>query len=73
MSGEDAFTVEGVVTEVLSERTCRLKLANGHVVFGFVAGRRHGPVKLVGGQKLWLKLSPYDLSEGRVMTEQDKI
>lgn len=73
MSGESAFTVEGVVTEVLSERTCRLKLANGHVVFGFVAGRRGGPVNLATGQRLWLKLSPYDLSEGRVITEQQKI
>jgi translation initiation factor IF-1 len=73
MSGEGAFTVEGDVIEVLSERTCRLMLANGHVVFGFVAGRRAGPVRLVRGQKLWLKLSPYDLSEGRVITEQDRI
>jgi len=73
MPGESAFTVEGVVTEVLSERTCRLKLANGHVVFGFVAGCRESPVNLAAGQKLWLKISPYDLSEGRLITEQNKI
>ena len=73
MSGEDAFTVEGVVTEVLSERTCRVRLANGHVVFGYIAGRREVPPELEAGKKLWLKLSPFDLSEGRVITEQSKI
>jgi len=73
MSGEDAFTVEGVVTEVLSERTCRVRLSNGHVVFGFIASRRIEPLRLETGRKLWLKLSPFDLSEGRVMREQSKI
>jgi translation initiation factor IF-1 len=73
MPGESAFSVEGVVTEVLSDRTCRVRLANGHVVFGFVTGRRKKPVKLVGGQQLWVKLSPYDLSKGRVLTEQVEI
>jgi len=73
MSGESAFTVEGVVIEVLSERTCRARLANGHVVFGFIAGRRESPTKLEAGKKLWLKLSPFDLSEGRLITEQSKI
>ena len=69
MSGQDAFTVEGVVTEVLSERTCRARLSNGHVVFGFKAGRQCRPVKMEVGQKVQLKLSPFDLSEGRVVTE----
>ena len=70
MSREDAFTVEGVIVEVISERTCRVRLANGHIVFGFVAGRREAPSPLVVGNRLWLKLSPYDLSEGRVLTEK---
>jgi translation initiation factor IF-1 len=71
MPGEDAFTVEGEVTEVLSARTCRVQLANGHRVFGFVMGRRDMPPPLVVGNKVWLKLSPYDLSEGRVITDKN--
>jgi len=70
MLGEDAFTVEGVIVEVISARTCRVRLVNGHIVFGFVAGRRETPPALVEGNRLWLKLSPYDLSEGRVLTEK---
>jgi translation initiation factor IF-1 len=71
MPGEDAFTVEGEVTEVLSARTCRVRLTNGHPVFGFVLGRRDTPPPFVVGKKVWLKLSPYDLSEGRVITDKN--
>jgi translation initiation factor IF-1 len=71
MPGKDAFTVEGEVIEVLSARTCRVRLTNGHTVFGFVMGRRDTPPPLVVGKNVWLKLSPYDLSEGRVITEKN--
>ena len=67
MPGKDAFTVEGVVIEVLSERTCRVKLANGHVLFGFVLARDRGKLRLAAGLVVNLKLSPYDLSEGRIL------
>jgi translation initiation factor IF-1 len=70
MPGESAFEVEGVVIEVCSDRTCRLKLANGHVVFGFVAGRQQFVPELAIGRKLWLKMSPFDLSEGRLIAKQ---
>jgi translation initiation factor IF-1 len=69
MCGEDAFQVEGVVTEVRSERTGRVRLANGHVLFGFVRGRDAGNIRLTVGQKVNLQLSPYDLSEGRIVSE----
>ena len=70
MSGKDAFTVEGIVIEVLSARTCRARLGNGHMIFGFVADRSEILPMLAEGQKLWFKLSPFDLSEGRVITER---
>ena len=73
MPGKDAFTVEGVVIEVLSERTGRVKLLNGHVVFGFMVARDAGRLRLVTGQTVDLKLSPYDLSEGRILVKQNKI
>jgi len=69
MPGEDAFTVEGVVVEVLSERTCHVKLTNGHIVFGFLTGAARNQVDLMDGMKLLIKLSPFDLSEGRVLGE----
>ena len=69
MPGESAFTVEGVVIEVLSERTCRAQLANGHVLFGFLRSRDSGKFGLSNGKKVVLKLSPFDLSEGQILSE----
>jgi len=71
MPGEDAFQVEGRVLETLSDRTCRVVLSNGHTLVGFITRGTKGvsrtPLK---GQKLILKLSPYDLSKGRIIGTQ---
>mgnify|MGYP003337993755 CR=1 FL=1 len=73
MPGERAFQVEGVVTEVRSERTGLVRLENGHVLFGFVTGRDADKIRLTLGLKVNLQLSPYDLSEGRIVVEQKTI
>ena len=73
MPGENAFTVEGVVTEVRSERTCQARLANGHVVFGFMTPRDSVGLKLSAGQKVILRISPFDLSEGRILVDRNRI
>ena len=68
MSGEEAFQVEGVVLSVVSPRACRLRLANGHEVLGFMTRRIQetlGEPRI--GQRFRLQLSPYDLSEGRII------
>jgi translation initiation factor IF-1 len=68
MPGTDAFQVEGVVLSLLSQRACRLRLANGHEVVGFLTRRMletAGPPRV--GQTWRLQLSPFDLSEGRLM------
>ena len=73
MPGENTFIVEGVVIEVRSERTCQVRLANGHLVFCFARARECAGMKLSTGQKLILKLSPYDLSEGQIIVKQSSI
>jgi len=72
MPGENAFYVEGIVTETLPNGTYRVELANGHRLLGFVAGRAkktHGG--FTPGSKVKLRLSPYDLSEGRILVETE--
>jgi len=60
------------VLEVLSEKTCRVELANGHRLLGFFAGKGRKPhAGLAPGQKVRLELSPYDLSEGRMTVETE--
>ena len=71
MARENAFKVEGVILEVLSEKTYRVELANGHRLLAFVPGKRKagfGP--LAAGAKVRLRLSPYDLSVGRILTNR---
>lgn len=68
MSGEDAFRVEGVVIKVLSERTCRVRLPNGHELLGFSSRRHRGVIGgLTQGQTVTLQLTPFDLSSGRIL------
>jgi translation initiation factor IF-1 len=68
MRGEDAFRVEGCVTEVLSDRTWRVELANGHRLLGFAAGRTNKDFTgLKPGDKVKLQLTPFDLSTGRLL------
>ena len=67
MDGEDAFSVEGVITEARPNRTYEVQLPNGHRLTGFVAGK--AKLRFTGkpGDKVRLKLSSYDLSEGRIL------
>ena len=73
MSREDAFRVEGVVTAALPNGTYRARLANGHVLLAFVAGRKRAVVKFEPGDRVQLQLTPFDLSTGRILTETEKI
>lgn len=71
MSGTDAFEVEGLVVDVQANGTYRVELANGHRLLAFVAGRRKAELgRLAVGAKVRLKLSPYDLSVGRILTNR---
>jgi translation initiation factor IF-1 len=73
MARDDAFKVEGAVTEALPNGTYRVELANGHRLLAFVTGRaRHGFAGLAPGQKVTLELSPCDLSRGRILAGPKK-
>ena len=70
MPGTDAFKVEGLVVEALPNGTYRVELANGHRLLGFVAGRAKAKFAgLKSGTRVKLALSPYDLSQGRILLE----
>lgn len=73
MARTDAFKVEGVIVEVLPNRTYRVELPNGHRLLGFVAGRARSTASQRSvGEKVALEISPYDLSEGRIVGEAQK-
>lgn len=71
MRGEDAFRVEGCVIEVLSSRTWRVELVNGHRLLGFAPGRMNENFAgLKPGDKVKLQLTPFDLSIGRLLEQR---
>jgi translation initiation factor IF-1 len=74
MSGNEAFQVEGRVTEALANGTFRVELSNGHRLTAFVAGRaKRTFAGLKAGDKVKLQLTPYDLSAGRILMETTAI
>ena len=74
MPGADAIKVEGLVVEVLSNKTYRVELANGHRLLGFIAGRARANLPQIEiGNKVKLVVSPCDLSEGRIVIESQSL
>jgi len=74
MPRANAIEVEGVVVEVLSNKTYRVELANGHRLLGFVIGQaRLNLTRIDVGNKVNLELSPCDLSEGRILVEKESL
>jgi translation initiation factor IF-1 len=69
MPRADAIEVEGVIVEVLPNKTYRVELANGHRVLAFVSRARLNFVRFALGDKVNLEMSPYDLSQGRIRVE----
>ena len=67
MAGESAFTVEGIVLETLPDRTYRVKLPNGHTVRAYATGKAKATFAAQAGDKVKLQMSPYDLSQGRIV------
>lgn len=71
---EDAFRVEGRVTEALPNGTFHVELANGHRLLAFASGRTKQEFTGVQpGDRVKLQLTPFDLSTGRLLVEQKTI
>ena len=68
MAKEEMLEFPGVVTELLPNATFRVKLENGHVVVGHVAGAmRMHYIRMLPGDKVTVELAPYDLSRARIV------
>ena len=74
MPGAGAWKVEGVIVAALANGTYQARLANGHELVAFVAGRaRHTAPRRTPGDKVNLIVSSYDLSAGRIVAEKTQI
>jgi translation initiation factor IF-1 len=72
MAGMEGFEVAGRIVEVLPRTLFRVELANGHRLLGHVsAARRRMAEGFVVGDKVRLRISPFDLSTGRIMQKEE--
>ena len=73
MAKEESIEVEGVVIETLPNAMFRVELQNGHRVLAHVSGKmRMYFIKILPGDKVFVELSPYDLTRGRIVYRGDK-
>ena len=68
MAKEETIEVEGKVVERLRNSRFRIELAGGHLVLAYVSGKmRHHFIRILEGDTVRLVLSPYDLTQGRIV------
>jgi translation initiation factor IF-1 len=68
MTKEDAIRMQGEILENLPNGTFKVKLENGHVVVGHIAGKmRMHYIRMLPGDKVTVELAPYDLSRARIV------
>jgi len=67
MAKEEAFQVQGKVTQALANTQFRVKLDNGHEIVAHIAGKmRKHFIRILPGDIVTVAISPYDLSKGRI-------
>lgn len=71
MSKDDVIEVEGVVVEALPNANFKVKLSNGHIITAYISGKlRLNYIKIIPGDTVKIEMSPYDLTKGRVIWEE---
>jgi translation initiation factor IF-1 len=64
---EDTLEVTGVVLESLPNAMFRVELENRYQVLAHVSGEvRKNFIRILTGDRVLVKLSPYDLTRGRI-------
>jgi translation initiation factor IF-1 len=68
MAKEEAFRMEGQVTEILPNATFRVRIDETEaVVLGVISGKmRQHNIKVMLGDRVEIEFSPYDVTRGRI-------
>ena len=65
---KDFLEIDGVVDEALPSTTFRVKLDNGKTILAYLSGKmRLYRIRILPGDRVRLKISPYDLTRGRIV------
>ena len=67
MSKEDEIELEGTVVESLPNTMFKVDIGNGHVILATMSGKlRMNYIRILPGDKVTVRMSPYDLTRGRI-------
>ena len=68
MAKDEPIVLEAVIREQLPNGRFRAVLSNGHTVTAYISGKmRMHFLRIVPGDRVKVELSPYDLSQGRIL------
>jgi len=68
MPKDDVIRMQGEILDNLPNATFKVKLENGHVVTGHIAGEmRMHYTRILPGDKVTVELTPYDHSRARIV------
>lgn len=68
MSKQLAIELDGTIVEALSNAMFRVVLENDHEITAHISGKmRMHYIKILPGDKVKVKMSPYDLTKGRIV------
>ena len=72
MRGKEIILLDARVVGVLAQSVFRAKLANGHEIVAYADRADRGRVAGVRtGNRVRVELSPYDMSQGRIVLDEE--
>lgn len=67
-SSKDVLELRGRVEELLPSAKFKIKLENGHILLGHLAGKmRLNRIRILPGDEVKVEVSSYDLTKGRIV------
>lgn len=67
-STKDVLELRGRVEELLPSAKFKIKLENGHILIGHLAGKmRLNKIRILPGDEVKVEVSSYDLTKGRIV------
>lgn len=67
MSKDDEIELEGTVVEALPNTMFKVDIGNGHEILATISGKlRMNYIRILPGDKVTIRMSPYDLTRGRI-------
>ena len=65
---EESLEIDGVITQALANTRFRVKLSTGNEIIAYIGGRlRKNFIRIVPGDRVLIEMSPYDLTQGRII------